>query len=322
MLEDTVSRISSIANRDRTLVVATRLLKTSILELLPGLPARNLLCEPMARNTALAIGYAAIFLARKNPKARMVVMPADHYIEDTDKFVEAVRVALEVANNKLLVTFGIVPNRPETEYGYIRLGKRIHSRDGVEVFSAKGFTEKPNRKRASVLLSSHDYLWNSGIFVWRVDTILEAIDENMPGLYRSLMDYSKRLGKPGSDAALKNLYKNSESISIDYGVMERAFNVAVVKADFKWDDVGSWAAMYRLKQQDESGNIVIGNHVGTDTKDSIIVSDSGLVGTLGVSDLIIVKTRDVTLVARKDRYPDVRKLVDRLYDKRELARYA
>lgn len=322
MLEETVRRISPLVHKERTIVVTTRALRQSIIDLLPSLPKANLLCEPMARNTALAIGYTAVFLSMEHPKAKMVVLPADHYIEDRSKFLEAVRVALEAAQSKLLVSFGVVPDRPETEYGYIKLGKRIHSKNGVEVFAARAFTEKPNRKRARVFLNSGDFLWNSGMFVWRVDTILEAIREHMPELHKNLMDYSRSLPKSDDTVALRRLYKQSENISIDYGVMERAYNVAVVKADFKWDDVGSWAALYRLVDKDESGNVVVGKHLGTDTKGSIIVCDSGLISTIGVSDLIIIKSHDVTLVARRSRYADVRRLVDSLHENVELKRYA
>jgi mannose-1-phosphate guanylyltransferase len=308
--------------RDRVIIVATRLLKKKMTSMLSQIPAENFLFEPMGRNTALAIGYAAVCLHRKHPRAKMVVLPADHHILDNEKFLEAVKVAVGVAQNKLLVTFGIVPDRPETQYGYIKLGKAIHSEDGVEVYSALGFTEKPNRKRARAFLNSGDYLWNSGMFVWRVDTILEGIKEQMPKLYEKLMKFQESGEGENDSASLNALYRKSESVSIDYGVMEGAFNVAVVKSDFRWDDVGSWSALHRLREKDESGNIVVGEHLGEDTKETIVFSESGLVGTLGVSDLIIVRTNDVTLVAKKSRYADVRKLVDRLYLKEELKKYA
>lgn len=322
MLEETVSRISPLVKKDRIIVVATRFLRNKITSLPTGVPEENFLFEPLGRNTALAIGYAAVHVHREYPKARIVVLPADHYIQDGAKFRAAVKVALGVARSKLLVTFGIVPDRPETEYGYIRLGKSIHCEDDIEVFSARAFTEKPNRKRARAFINSGDYLWNSGMFVWRVDTILEAIGEQMPRLHEDLMSFAGSQGKPNEVAALKRLYSRSESISIDYGVMENAFNVAVVKADFRWDDVGSWSALYRLRSRDETGNVVVGEHLCEDTRDTIIFSDSGLVSTLGISDMIIVRTRDVTLVAKKSRYSDVRKLVDKLYEKEELKKYA
>ncbi len=322
MLEETVSRISPLVRGERVVVVATRVIKHEIRHLLPGIPEKNLLFEPLARNTALAIGYAAVHLAREHPKARMVVLPADHYIREKEKFLDAVRVALETAQNKLLVTFGIVPDRAETQYGYIRMGKKIHRESGVEVFAARAFTEKPNRKRAKSFLNSGEFLWNSGIFVWRVDIILEAIGEQMPRLHGDLMDYSASLGKAGEQAALNRLYKQSESISIDYGVMESALNVAVVKADFRWDDVGSWSALTRLHKEDDQGNVVVGDHLSEDTKETIVFSDEGLVATLGVSDLVIVRTGDVTLVAKKSRSSDIRKLVDRLYENEDLKKYA
>jgi mannose-1-phosphate guanylyltransferase len=322
MLEETVGRVSPLVRGDRVLVVATRLIKHEIRRLLPGVPDKNLLFEPLARNTALAVGFAAVHLAREHPKARMVVLPADHYIREKEKFLDAVRVALEVAQSKLLVTFGVVPDRAETQYGYIRLGKKIHRENGVEVFAARAFTEKPNRKRARSFLNSGEFLWNSGIFVWRVDAILEAIGEQMPQLHEGLMSYAASLGKVGEQAALNRLYKKSESISIDYGVMESAFNVAVVKADFRWDDVGSWGALTRLHEEDEHGNVVVGDHLSEDTRETIVFSESGLVATLGVSDLVIVRTGDVTLVARKGRSSDIRKLVDKLYENEDLKKYA
>jgi mannose-1-phosphate guanylyltransferase len=322
MLEETVNRISPLTRRDRILIVTTRLLKKRITALFRDFPPENLLFEPMGKNTALAIGYAAICLQVRHPRAKMVVLPADHHIQDGPKFLNAVKVALDVAQSKLLVTFGIIPDRPETEYGYIRLGKVIHSEDDVEVYSARAFTEKPNRKRARAFLDSGNYLWNSGIFVWRVDTILEAMREQMPQLHERLMRFRDSEERADGVMSLNRLYKESDSISIDYGVMENAFNVAVVKADFRWDDVGSWSALHRLKAKDEAGNIVVGEHLGEDTRESIIFSGSGLVGTLGVSDLIIVRTENVTLVAKKSRYADVRRLVDKLYENEDLKKYA
>ena len=322
MLEETVSRISPLVKRDRIVIVSTRVLKRRITSLFPDLPADNLLFEPAGRNTALAIGYAAVSLCRQHPRAKMIVLPADHHIEDQAKFLSAVKTALDVAQSKLLVTFGIVPDRPETEYGYIRLGKLIHSEDEVEVYSARAFTEKPNRKRAKAFLHSGNYLWNSGMFVWRVDAILEAMKEQMPRLHARLMEFCDSQEASDGGMSLSTLYRQSESISIDYGVMENALNVAVVKADFRWDDVGSWSALQRLRERDEAGNIVVGRHLGEDTRETIVFSESGLVGTLGVSDLIIVRTEDVTLVAKKSRYADVRKLVDKLYEKEELKKYA
>jgi mannose-1-phosphate guanylyltransferase len=322
MLEETVNRISPLVRRDRIIIVATRLLKKKITSLLSDLPPENFLFEPMGKNTAIAIGYAAVHLHRQHPRAKMVVLPADHHIQDESKFLKAVKAALEVAQNKLLVTFGVVPDRPETEYGYVRLGKVIHSDEDVEVFSARAFTEKPNRKRARAFLHSGNYLWNSGIFVWRVDAILDAMKEQMPQLHRRLLEYSDLNARTKGAMSLHTLYKQSQSISIDYGVMENALNVAVVKADFRWDDVGSWSALHRLRDRDEAGNIVVGQHLGEDTRDTIVFSESGLVGTVGVSDLIVVRTDDVTLVAKKSRYADVRRLVDKLHEREELKKYA
>jgi len=284
------------------------------------LPEGNILFEPMGKNTAVALAFAASVVEKKDPDATMAVLPSDHDIPDKRKFLKTLEIAEEVAEKGFLVTFGIVPVRPETGYGYIEVSDDVLSKGDIPVYRASAFKEKPNLKLARSFVTSGKYLWNSGMFVWKIGTIMEAFKKHMPALHAGMLDLKRGLGKKKHEREVKRFYDRAESISIDYGVMERAENVAVVRADFSWDDVGSWTALERLRAKDDDGNIPVGGFVGVDTKDCIIYSKNGLVGTIGVDNLIIVRTGDATLICKKDRAQDVRALVS-LLSERELEEY-
>ena len=188
------------------------------------------------------------------------------------------------------------------------------------MYRARAFKEKPNLKLARSFVTSGKYLWNSGMFVWKVSTIMEAFRKHMPALYDGVSHLKKAFSKKAHEKEVKRFYDKAESISIDYGVMERAENVAVVRADFKWDDVGSWTALERLREKDKTGSVTVGDFVGIDTRDCIVYSRSGLVGTIGIDNLIIIRTEDATLICKKERAQDVRALVS-LLSERKLEEY-
>jgi mannose-1-phosphate guanylyltransferase len=318
MIEMTVDRIKPMIPDNMIIVVASEEIKDNLLDIDLGIPDENYLFEPMGKNTAPAIGFAAFHIMGKDKDSTMVVLPADHHIEEEDDFRECLNTAIEMAEKDYLITFGIVPTRPETGYGYIEAGEGIEK--GVCV--VKKFKEKPSQKKANEFIKNEKFLWNSGIFVWKTGRIIEEFhrfqSEFAAGMEKcfKLDNASKRKKK------IKELYEETEPISIDYAVMERASDVAVVRASFGWDDVGSWNALERVRDKDRKGNIISGDSVLIDTRDSIIISDKGIVGAIGVSNFAIVHTEDATLVFPKDRDQEVKEIVRKLRSEKKLKKYA
>jgi mannose-1-phosphate guanylyltransferase len=312
LLEATRERIRPLAGRKQCLVVTGKDLAGPILKATKGLTRSQVLAEPWGMNTAPAVGLAASYLSTKDPKAVMIVLPADHHIPEVEKFIETLKVALTLAERDLLVTIGITPQRPETGYGYIQLGEGIFKRNGITAHKVQSFKEKPDYETAQRFLAAGNYLWNGGIFVWKAQTILDAIGEFLPGLGSGLAQIQGHWGKSSQAQAIARAYRKAEKISIDYGVMEKAHPVACVKGEFAWDDVGSWHAMERLALSDIQGNIIQGDVVTLDTRNATLISDQGLVATLGIRDLIVVRTQDATLVANKQDAQRVREIVQAL----------
>lgn len=271
--------------------------------------AARLAFEPMGRNTAPAIGLAAEYLKRESPDATMLVLPADHLIEDGSAFLKAVQMGAQLARKGALVTFGIRPERPDTGYGYIQLGSRIAGKGRLTAHRVQGFREKPSPARARTYLAAGTYVWNSGMFIWRVDAILAAFQLFMPEFHAELEAFGKTIGTRREKSALAQLYHAAPSISIDYAVMEKADNVACVRGTFDWDDVGSWLALGRHTRPDHAGNVAIGRFIARDSSHCVVDSDAGIVAALGVSDLIIVRAGDAVLVADRKRLGDIKQLL-------------
>lgn len=303
MLKETVERISVLVSKENVIIVTPKNLESSIKQQDTSPRRASLLLEPFGRNTAPAIGYAAISI--ENPDSIMIVLPADHFIPNQQKFIRTMKSGIKIAEMGYLVTFGIVPSRPETGYGYIEAGDRLNAM----AYKVKSFKEKPNQKRAQEFIKQENFFWNSGMFIWKVSSILDAIRQHMPEIYKGLLEIKKKKRTPDE------VYTDFPNISIDYGVMEKADNVVVIKGDFIWDDVGNWLALERFKDKDRQGNVVEGNLINIDTHDSIIVSDKGLIGTLGIKDCIIVKSGDAILICAKHRAQEVKKLVHKIQER-------
>ncbi|MEO0093965.1 MAG: sugar phosphate nucleotidyltransferase [candidate division WOR-3 bacterium] len=282
---------------------------TELLQMQTGIKRANIIYEPYGKNTAPAIGLAAIYIANSAPDATLIVLPADHYIEPVNNFIANIKVACKVAQHGYLVTFGIPPTRPETGYGYIQIGDVIERYGKITVHRAIEFKEKPTLDIALAYLQAKRFLWNSGMFVFRVSTILEAFRNFLPDFYAELINFQNYIGTRQERLMLERMYKQAPTTSIDYAVMEKAKNIAVVKANFLWDDVGSWLALERHFPAQRYGNVIIGEHYGVDTKESIVFSDSGVIATLGVENLVIVKAKDAVLVADKKRVGDLKALL-------------
>ena len=309
MLAETLDRCEPLAKAQDTWVVTNQLQVDATRREAPRVPRENVLAEPMMRNTAAAIGLAAVRIARRDPGgAVMVVLPADHAIRPPEVFLSTFSAAIERARSEdVLLTVGIRPTGPATGYGYIEAGDEVARVDDHPVHAVKSFKEKPDARTAAEFIDSGRYFWNSGMFVWRVDTLLAAFRQHLPA-HADLLDDMAKENDPSPEE-----YARFERVPIDVGVMERADNVEVIPATFDWDDVGSWLALERLHERDEEGNVIRAGHVGLDTRNCTIVGETGhVIATLGVEGLIIVQTGDATLVCRKDRAEDVRRIVDLL----------
>jgi len=283
-----------------------------VAEQLPQVPTCNIVLEPANRDTAPCIGLAAWKILRQEPNAVLVVLPSDHYIADDQAFQETVEAAIAYAStNDDLVTIGISPTAPESGYGYIEKGDILRQESGRSIFRVKRFVEKPTKEKAAVMLDAGGYLWNSGIFIFRADAILKAIEEYLPELAAGLTAIVPYLGTGVEKKIMKALYPTLPKISLDYGVMEKSSKIAVVPGNFLWDDIGTWTALARYLPKDDAGNSChpTSQKILMDTSGCIVESDSLLVATLGVQDLLIVEWGGILLVADKQRAQDIRKLV-------------
>lgn len=308
LIEQTRKRISRLCplNRQRYIIPYEM---ANLLKMQTGVKHQNIIYEPFGKNTAPAIGLAATYLANCAPDATMIVLPADHYIKPVNTFISNIKVACKIAQQGYLVTFGIPPNRPETGYGYIHIGDVIERFGKITIHRALEFKEKPSLDIALAYLQAKKFLWNSGMFIFRVAAILEAFRTFLPDFYAELINFQQYIGTKKEKSILTLMYEKAPTTSIDYAVMEKAKNIAVVKANFLWDDVGSWLALERHFVAQRYANVVLGEHYSVDTKNSIIYSDSGVVATLGVENIVIVKSKDAVLVADKKRVGDLKALL-------------
>jgi mannose-1-phosphate guanylyltransferase len=306
MTQATSDRVRRLCPPSRQILVAPTEFQSIVRAQVPG---AVWLFEPLGRNTAPAIGLAAAWLLRRDPDATMVVLPADHLIEDRQGFLASVRLAAELAQAGSLVTFGIKPSRADTGYGYVQFGARVGGRRGLAGFRALRFCEKPDQTTARRHVASGRYLWNSGMFVWRVDAILGAFKKHMPEFHAELQRYARAVGTGKEPAAVARLYRAAPVVSVDYAIMEKAADVVVVSAGFDWDDVGSWLSVARHAMTDSAGNAVNGTLVARDARGCVVETDSGLVALLGVRNLVVVRSGDAVLVAAKDALPAMKQLL-------------
>ncbi len=309
LIASTIDRLAGLFKRDQLWVVTHRDQVAGVRRHV-DLDAQRVLTEPSSRNTAPAVGLAALHLKRvSGGDAVFAMLPADHYVADVDGFLKTLMIAKDVAAQGYLTTIGIRPRYPETGYGYIEVGESLDDLDYPGVHRVARFVEKPDRQTAGQYVASGNYMWNGGIFVWRVGTLLDALRDHLPEVYEGLMAIEQSEFEP---TTMARVYEQLPDISIDYGVMERAQNRAVVLGEFGWSDVGSWSALGELIEGDESGNVTQGEVVALDSRDSVLVSERGLLATIGVRDVVVVATDDAVLVCPKERAQDVKRIVEAL----------
>ena len=307
-------RAKALAGQEGVLFVATELLGGVIRGEIPRLPEGSLVLEPEGRDTAACIGLAAVHVLHRDPDGVMIVMPADHLISPVEAFVAVAKAAAEVAEReRSLVTIGIVPRGPATAYGYVHRGASLDLDVGRPAYEVSEFREKPDEATAREYVDSGEYYWNSGIFAWRADVILKEIETHLPEHHRLLSEIAAKIGTPEEAEVARRVYHDIPKISIDYGVMERAGKVAVVEADFSWDDVGSWTAYAAHLKRDADGNDVEGEFIGIDCRDCIVVSPPGKpVAAVGIEGLVVIDTPDALFICPRSRDQDVKKIVAKL----------
>jgi mannose-1-phosphate guanylyltransferase len=308
LIQLTVERALQFAPKERIFIVLGKTHLSVALKQLPELPRENFIVEPVGRDTAACIGLAATVLSIKDEKATMVVLPADQYVPGVKKFAETIKECVAMAGRgDYLVTMGIKPARAETGYGYIHAQKNINAKKDIVCLKVEKFVEKPDQKRAAQYINDGNYYWNAGIFIWQTKTVLEGMKTHMPFLYNGLRAIEGAL-REGKKARADALFREFERKSIDYGLMEKAQNVLMVPANFKWDDVGTWASLQRVLDLDDKGNYTRGDTICIDTKNCVVVGDEKVIGTIGVKNLIIVSSKHGILICDKERVQEVREI--------------
>jgi mannose-1-phosphate guanylyltransferase len=285
---------------------------STVRQQLPDMPPENVVIEPSGRGTGPAIGLGALHIRRRDPEAVMAVMTADHHIGQIAHFQRVLAAATKAARDGHLVTLGITPSFPSTGYGYIRRAEPLSTIDGFTVYRARRFTEKPDASLAQAFLGSGLYSWNSGMFIWQVQSIMAEFERQMPELYAQLCEIEGALGTPDAQAVLERVWAGVEKQTIDYGIMERALDVAVIPVRIGWNDIGSWSTLKELLEADGNGNVLIGDHIALETHNALIYSPKKLVAVIGLQDLIVVETDDALLICSESRSEDVRQVVDML----------
>lgn len=310
MIQLTVERILPIIDYQHIYVSTNFEYKKYVLEQLPQIPEENILCEPCRRNTAPGIGLAAIHIEKKYDDAIMVVLPSDHLIKNSRLFIDSLHNACEVAQKGAnLVTIGITPDYPETGYGYIKFDSK---KNEGNAYSVENFVEKPDLELAKKYLLSEEYIWNSGMFVWKTSTIMYNIKTLLPDMHNGLLEIKESIGSENYKSVLNTAFSRFQSISIDYGVMEKAKNIYTLPGAFGWDDVGSWLAVERINKTNENGNVIKGNVITVNCKNNIIEGSNKLIAAIGMEEVVIVDTDDALLICKKNRIADIKKVVENL----------
>lgn len=315
MINETLERLSKTVDWENMFIVTNasqeKLMREEVEERFPG---EHILVEPAARNTSACIGYAAMEIVRKYGDGIMCVLPSDHFIKDTEEFARVLEAAVLTAEQTdALVTIGIEPAFAATGYGYIKQEKGSQTPIGDKNYSiVEEFVEKPDEETAKKYLESGEYLWNSGMFIWKASTILSYMERLLPDVYKELDTIGNSMGTEKERETIERIYPAIPKISIDYGIMERADHVLVIPGDFGWNDIGSLDMLHLMKEADQDGNIRYGETLCENSKNCIVYGTDKLVAAVGLEDMIIVQTEDAVLVCPRERAQEVKNAVDRL----------
>ncbi len=310
LLQLTFQRVNKIIPAENILVVTNKEYKGLVAEHLPSMPEKNILLEPMRRNTAPCIAYAAYRIKKENENANMIITPSDHLITDESVYLDTLTKALDIsAKNEFLITLGIKPTRPETGYGYIQFKNETLDAD-ADLKAVKTFTEKPDLEHAKIFMESGEFLWNSGVFIWNVNTVLEGFKNHLPDIYET---FDEGWGFYGADAEqmfIDKIYPSCDNVSIDYGLMEKAKNVYVLPVSFGWSDLGTWSSVHEELTTDEDNNAVIGNALLYNSKNCLVVSKGEkLVVTDGLDGYVVAEGENAILIYPKSKEQEIKSVV-------------
>ncbi|NOR74386.1 MAG: mannose-1-phosphate guanylyltransferase [Draconibacterium sp.] len=311
-LQQTFDRFSKIIPKENFVIVTSVKYKELVLEQLPELTEEQILLEPLRRNTAPCIAYAAYKIKTKNPDANLIVAPSDHVILKEEEFIRQIEKGLEFTKeNDALLTLGVKPNRPETGYGYIQVKKKVNFNELDNLFKVKTFTEKPDEQMAKVFVDSGEFFWNSGIFIWSLPSIIKALDTHLQDV-SSLFKKGMKLYNTSDEVHFINkAYSECRGISIDYGIMEKAKNVYVLTADFGWSDLGTWGSLYENKEKDKKGNVINGDNILTyNTQNCVVnISNQKIAVLQGLDGYIIAESNDTLMICRKEDEQQIKQFV-------------
>lgn len=312
LIQTTFRRFERVCPRENIFIVTNGIYKDLVNQQIPNLDQNQIIAEPVRRNTAPCIAYANFKIAKMNPEANIIVSPSDHFIVNEDRFIETIKLGLKASQeNEVLVTLGIKPTSPNTGYGYIQYIQSNNLGLNKEINKVKLFTEKPNCDMALQFISSGDFLWNSGMFIWSLKSIDKSMKELLPEVYNVFDKGREFFNTPKENEFIKVAYTACPSISIDYGIMEKASNVYVIPSDFGWSDVGTWGAIHEVREKDENCNSVVGKNIMLyDTKECVINNSSNkLIVLQGLKDYIVVNTEDVLMICEKNQEQRIKQFV-------------
>lgn len=306
MLQETVARLQPLIPPERILVSIGAVHEATARAQLPDHPPENFIVEPVGRDTSACLGFCALHVERRDERAAMLAVPADHYIPDGESYRRTLRKGMDNLSGATAVVFGIRPTRPDTGYGYIETAAAERA---VEALPVIRFVEKPDAANAARFLAAGNYFWNSGMFLWRNATLLELFARHMPDTHRGLQQIRSLMNGPHAPGAIERVYAALPRISVDYGILEKTSGLRLVPAEFAWDDIGNWTALERVRSGDDHGNVAVGPLHALESQSCITYSDAGIVALFGVSGLVVVQARGRVLVCPKEKAAELKRLV-------------
>ncbi len=318
LIQESVQRFANFIPEECIYVVSAKSQQEVLESQTTNLPKENMIYEPVGKNTLPAIGLAALFIAEKDPDGVLIVSPSDHLIQNDKLFRQTIESAVQIAEEKNgIVTIGITPKYPATGYGYVQTANEVTIGQAIKSYAVNKFVEKPNVEVATGYLKSGGFYWNSGIFVFKVSVFLDSVKKYAPELFADLMRIKEHIGADSYEAALDRIYHEVKSISIDYGILEKANNVFLVQGDFVWNDLGSWEEVYKYdSKKDENQNVLVGEVIFLDTKNSYVYAPNSLVAVVGLEDVIVVQEGDTILVCKRDRAEDIKSVVGEIVSRK------
>ena len=321
LIQESVQRFANFIPEESIYVVSAKSQQSVLESQTNNLPKQNMIYEPVGKNTLPAIGLAALFIAEKDPDGILIVSPSDHLIQNDELFRQTIESAALIAEKKNgIVTIGITPKFPATGYGYVQTAEEIQIGQSIKSFAVTQFVEKPNVEVATEYLKDGGFFWNSGIFIFKVSVFLESVKNFAPELYADLIRIKEHIGADSYEEAVDRIYREVTSISIDYGILEKASNVFLVQGDFVWNDLGSWEEVYKYDQKDDNKNAITGEAIMIDAKNSYVYAPDSLVAVVGLEDVIVVQEGNTILVCKRDRAEDIKAVVGEI-TRRKLDQY-